>query len=137
MAHQTLTLNIPDDLYNRIKSRAEASHRSIEEEAAELLGASAPEEDALPADLAELLDSMALLDDEALWRAAHNTLAREAAEEIRRLRARRESKGLSVAEQQQLGDLLRQYDRGILIRAEAAALLKQRGHEVDVLLERP
>jgi plasmid stability protein len=134
MANQNLTLNLPDALYERLKRLAENDHRSVEEEAVERLAASIPEDEALPADLVELLDSMRGLDDETLWRAARNDLARQASAGISRLQARRKRKGLTVAEQQRLNHLLRQYDRGLLIRAEAAALLKERGHDVNVLL---
>lgn len=134
MANQSLTLNLPDTLYERLKRLAENDHRSVEEEAMKRLAASIPEDETLPADLVDLLDSMQGLDDETLWQAARNDLARRATAEMSRLQARRKRKGLSVAEQQRLAHLLRQYDRGILIRAEAAALLKQRGHDVDILL---
>lgn len=137
MAQQTLTLNIPDDLYQRLKQLAAQSGRTIEEEAQNVLATGVPTGEGMTPELEEMLAGMALLDDEALWRAARNELAREAAEEIRRLRAKRERKGLSDAEKQRLADLLYQYDKGILIRAEAAALLKQRGHDVNVLLHRP
>lgn len=133
MAEETLTLNLPDTLYQRLKKRADAEDRSVEEVVIETLVSSVPEEDGIPPELEHLLNSMASLDDATLWRAAKNDLAREAAEEIRRLRAKRERKGLTLDERQRYADLLRQYDRGILIRAEAAALLKQRGHDVDVL----
>src|SRR5215471_5883978 len=105
MAHQ---LNIPDDLYQRLKQRAEETHRSVEEEALAALAASVPEEDQIPPELEHLLHSMASLDDETLWRAARNELAREAAEEIRRLRAKQKRKGLTVAEKQRYADLLSQ-----------------------------
>jgi hypothetical protein len=132
---QTLKLNISGDLYNRIKKQAEVSHRSIEAEAAIALESVIPEEEDIPARLKDIVESMALLDDEALERAACNTRTRDAAEKIRKLRARRKSKGLTTGEQDRLATLLRQYDEGILIRAEAAALLKRRGKDVNGLLK--
>ena len=135
MAEETLTLNVPESLYQRLKQRAAVEHRSLEEVVIDTLVTAVPEEDRITPELEQLLNSMASLDDETLWRAARNDLAREAAEEIRRLRAKRERKGLTLDERQRCADLLRQYDEGILIRAEAAALLKQRGHNIDVLLE--
>lgn len=137
MADETLTLNVPENLYQRLRQRAAVEHRSVEEVVIDTLVTAVPEEDGITPELEHLLKSMASLDDESLWRAARNDLAREAAEEIRRLRARRERKGLTLDERQRYADLLRQYDRGILIRAEAAALLKQRGHDVEVLRQRP
>jgi plasmid stability protein len=137
MAQQTLTLNIPDDLFQRLKQQAKQTGRTIEEEAKNVLATGVPADERMTPELEQMLAGMTLLDDESLWRAARNDLAREAAEEIRRLRAKRARKGLSDAEKQRLADLLYQYDKGILIRAEAAALLKARGHDVNVLLQRP
>ena len=137
MSQQTLILNLPDDLYQRIKQHAEQSGRTLEEEAERVLAEGIPADEQMTPELERMLPSLALLDDAALWQAARNDLAREAAEEIRRLRAKRERKGLSDAEKQRFSDLLYQYDKGILIRAEAVVQLKERGYDVDVLLQKP
>ena len=127
MANETLTLNMPDSLFQRLKQRADEMHRSVEEEALAALAASVPQGDELPPDWEELLDSMSALDDEALWRAAQNEPGRKAKARIRRLQAKRRTRGLTVSEQERLAELLRQEDKGMLIRAQALALLKQRG----------
>jgi hypothetical protein len=44
------------------------------------------------------------------------------------------AQGLTEAEVQEAATLLRQYERVMLVRAHAAALLKQRGHDVSSLL---
>lgn len=137
MAEQTLTLRIPEHLYQRLKQRAEGTHRPIELAALDLLAANASEEESVAGDLQDLHATMDQLPDEELWAAARNTLAREAGEKLRRLRVKQRRTGLTLAEWHRRDELLRQYDRGILIRAHAAALLKARGHDVDVLLEQP
>lgn len=137
LSQQTLILSLPDDLYQRIKQHAEQSGRTLEEEVERALAEAIPADEQVTPELERMLASLALLDDDALWQAARNDLAREAAEEIRRLRARRERKGLSDAEKQRFSDLLYQYDKGILIRAEAAVQLKERGYDVGVLLQQP
>lgn len=137
LSQQTLILSLPDDLYRRIKQHAEQSGRTLEEEVERALAEAIPADEQVTPELERMLASLALLDDDALWQAARNDLAREAAEEIRRLRARRERKGLSDAEKQRFSDLLYQYDKGILIRAEAAVQLKERGYDVGVLLQQP
>ncbi len=134
MANQMLPLPIPDDLYQRLKRRAEEMHRSVEEEALAALETSVPQKEELPRDWKELLDSMSALDDEALWQAAQNEVGRKANAGIRRLRAKRRTRGLTVAEQERLAELLRQEDKGMLIRAQALLLLKQRGRDVEPLL---
>ena len=138
MADQPLNVNLPDDLYSRLKKRAEEAHRTIEDEVVGVLEASTPDDERLPIGLVKLLDFMALMDDETLWRIAEsNSLTREARQGLQRLRAREQDKGLTPAEQQQQHDLLEQYDEGVLIRSQALALLKQRGRNIDALLVQP
>jgi hypothetical protein len=100
----------------------------------DLLASAVEGADELPPYLAEPLAALPLLSDEALWRAARSRLSPEAAEELENLHFKRQREGRSRAEAQRARFLLRQYDRAMLIRAHAAALLKQRGHDVDVLL---
>ncbi len=133
MAQQTLILNISDDLYHRLKQRAEAAHRSVEAEVVNTLSASVAADAGRRTDLAELLDALAQMDDEALRQASRNTLAREADEGLRQLRARRTQEQLTAEELERQTELLRQYDRGLLIRSQALALLKQRGRNIDAL----
>lgn len=138
MADQPLNVNLPDDLYSRLKKRAEEAHRTIEDEVVGVLEASTPDDESLPVGLVKLLDFMALMDDETLWRIAEsNSLTREAHKGLQRLRAREQDKGLTPAEQQQQHNLLEQYDEGVLIRSQALALLKQRGRNIDALLVQP
>ena len=137
MAEKTLTLNVPDSMYQRLKQRAEVEHRSLEEAALAVLAASVPEEEQLPHGWEDLLDSMAGLDDDALWRAALNDTGRKANSGIRRLRAKSQTRGLTVAEQERLAELLRQEDKGMLIRARALLLLRQHGRDIEPLLHPP
>src|SRR5215469_12028637 len=106
MANQSLTLNLPEDLFKRLQQLAETDHRSLEEEALAMLATSIPEDDDLPPDLRQLLDSMPGLDEEALLQAFHNDLARKASVQIGRLQTRRKRQGLTVDEQQRLNHLL-------------------------------
>jgi plasmid stability protein len=134
MTLQTVTLNVPDVLYARLKQRAQQANRTVEAELLEVLATAVPVADELPADLEAALSPLALLDDESLWRAAQNQLAPEAAAELENLHLKRQREGLTAAETQTLAGLVRQYERAMLVRAQAAALLKQRGHDVSSLV---
>ncbi len=134
MPVQPLTLNVPEPLYHRLKQRAELSNRTIEDAALDVLVAAVPLGDELPADLEEALSPLALLDDEALWQAARSHLAAEAADQLEELHLKRQREGLTEGESQTLAALVRQYERALLVRAQAAALLHQRGHDVSQLL---
>jgi plasmid stability protein len=134
---QTLTLNIPESLYHQLRHRAERSNRTVEDETVELLAAAVPAADELPADLTEALSPLSVLDDQALWRAARSRLGSEAATQLEELHRKQQREGLSEAEAQLLPGLVRQYERAMLVRAQAAALLRQRGHDVSGLVQAP
>lgn len=134
MSTQSVTLHLPDPLYQRLKRRAEQAQRPVEDELLDMVAAAIPVGDELPTELAEALSPLALLDDQALWRAARTHLPADAVEELERLHLKRQREGLSASEVEQAAALLRHYERFMLVRAQAAALLKQRGHDVSVLL---
>jgi plasmid stability protein len=134
MPEQTMTLIMPDTLYDRLRLRAEHNRRSVEAETLEALAAHVQRGQELPDDLAQALTPLALLDDEALWRAARSKLAAEASAQMEHLHVKRQRIGLTDAETQALAVLERQYEHAMLVRSQAAALLQGRGHIVDSLL---
>jgi hypothetical protein len=100
----------------------------------DVLASAIPASDALPAELAEALAPLGVLDDAALWRAARSHLPTSAAVRLEVLHLKRQSEGLTESEAASAARLVRQYERAMLVRARAAALLKQRGHDVSSLL---
>jgi len=134
MTVQAVTLHLPSPLYEQVKRRAEQTHRSVEAELLEVVAAAVPVADDLPADLAQAISPLSLLDDKALWRAARSHLAAEAAAQMELLHLKRQREGLSGSEAETLAGLVRQYERAMLVRAQAAALLTERGYDVSELL---
>jgi len=134
MTVQVVTLHVPSPLYEQLKRRAAQAQRTVEAELLDVVATAVPVGDDLPADLAEALSPLALLDDAALWRAARSQLAEEAVAEIEDLHFKRQQEELNDAEAETLRGLVRQYERTMLVRAQAAALLKARGHDVSLLL---
>jgi plasmid stability protein len=133
MAIQPVTLNLPSVLYNRLKRRAEQTHRTVEAELLEVVAVAVPATDELPTELEEAISPLSLLDDEALRRAARSHLPQEAADQLESLHLKRQREGLTEAESQTLAGLVRQYEWVMLVRSQAVALLKQRGHDVSNL----
>ena len=134
MIAQPITLNIPLPLYNLIKNRADQARRTVEAELLEVVATALPISNELPPDLNETITPLALLDDEALWRAARSHFTAETAEQIENLHLKQQREGLTDAEAQTLQGLMRQYERTMLTRAHAASLLKKRGHNVSELI---
>jgi plasmid stability protein len=127
MTAQSLTLSIPDPLYDQIKRRAAARARSIEEETLDLIAAAVPAGDALPEDLAAAVSTLALLDDRALEDAVRSHFAHDSAADLEMLHLKRQRGELSEPERARMHALIRQYERAMLVHAPAAPLLRERG----------
>lgn len=134
MTVQTVTLNLPSVLYDRLKRRADQAHRSIETELIEAVAMTVPSGAELPDDLVEQVSSLTLLDEKTLRRAAQSHFSAEKAAELEALHLKRQDEGLTEKETQQAGELTSQYERAMVLRAQAIALLLQRGYDVSGLL---
>lgn len=77
---------------------------------------------------------MTLLSNSELWQACRTRLPQDAIEQLESLHRKRQREGLTEAEAATTAALVHQHKRVMLIRAQAAALLKQRGHDVSGLL---
>jgi hypothetical protein len=96
-------------------------------------GASLPANTSLPADLAATLDSLSALDDDTLWHLAASRVSDADAVRLAELADNRQCDGLSDDELREAEEVAERHDRVLVVRAEAAALLKQRGHDVSAL----
>ncbi len=135
MSEQTLTLTLPSSIYRILKDRAEGSKRTVEDEIKEILVTAVPEATELPTDLQEAIASLTELSDDELWQAARTRLTVEDASELEALHDKeRQREELTEREKERQRALMHQYDRTMLIRAQAAALLHQRGHDVSRLV---
>src|SRR5436309_1632021 len=111
MPLQTVTLQIPDVLYSRLKQRAERARRSVEAELMEVLVTAVPVAEELPADLSEAVSPLSVLEDEDLWQAARSRLPAEEVDRLEEHHLKRQPEGLMEAEERILADLVRRYER--------------------------
>jgi hypothetical protein len=130
---QTLTLSVPADLYTRLKESADSSQRSIQDELLELL-TSALADHTLARDLAETVASLSSMDDAHLYQVARSHLTPEASAELEALHLKNQREGLLAHEEQRAAELERLFDRIVLLKSQAAMLLKHRGHDVKSLV---
>ena len=136
MPAQAVTLQLPEPLYDHFKRRADDAHRSVEVELLEAVATAVPRSEELPVDLAVAVADLAGLDDDALWRAAKDRFPEKAAAELEALNLKQQREGLERAEKKRQSQLLKGYERVMLLRSEAAWLLKQRGHDVAGLIRK-
>ncbi len=134
MSTQAVTLRLPLPIYEFFKSRAERAERSVEGELLDLAASAAEDQERLPNDLAEAVADLDVLDGEALWFAARSHLPAGQQEQLEALNFKQQSEGLTSEEQQLQERLLQVCDRVMLVRAHAARLLEERGHDISELL---
>lgn len=136
MAVETVLVRVPHELLTRFEERAQRRRRTVEEEMVEAMAASAREDEALPADVTIALASLESLSDDQLWETARDShLSSAAAAYLEELTNKRQREGLTGDERQMVEALLQQYERLMLVRAEALVRLKEQGRDVAPLLE--
>lgn len=131
MSNATVTLDLPDILYARLKGAAIATKQPIEQIILRALSlGSPPTWDDAPPEFQLDLAGLDKMDDDALWAVARS---RRDATELARYDALLEKNAdgsLASAEHDELERLRQDADRFMLRKAHAAALLRWRGHRV-------
>lgn len=128
---QSITVELPDNLYKRIRQRARERNRSVEAETTEAveLAFSA----LLPPTTADLLEQLPFLTDQELWHTAQMRVPDEKAGRMQELIWKEQGEGLTAAEEEEATQL-QQYARHVmLVRARATTLLAERGQDVSEL----
>ena len=133
MSLQTVTLQIPKNVYQRARHAAEALQRPTEEILVDTLDATLPSLDDAPADMTGELAAMALLSDEVLENVASATMSQARQQQLHDLLDAQGRGKLDEPGQRQLATLMAEYGRTMLRRAHAVALLTGRGHRLPPL----
>ena len=133
MSAQTIQLDLPETVYLQIQRAAEKTHRPFNDVLIEAVSAVAPVMEMPPSLLRSALAQMAFLNDAALWQAGRATMLQSQRERMEVLHDKLQREGISEAERKEEQQLLALYQETILVRAQAAVLLKQRGYDVSNL----
>ena len=133
MALQTVTVHLPEMLYRQVARRAQRMRRSVEDELVEVVSTAMPTMEALPSDIVDDLEQLTYLTDAEMWEAARTTLPRQNSERMQALVLKRQGVRLTAIEERELKRLTHLADRAMLVRAQAAVLLKERGHNIESL----
>lgn len=130
MAVQPVTLNLPEAVYRQVRRAAEKARRPVNDLLVEAVTAVAPVITAAPDSMRTALAQMAYLNDAALWQAARTTMAPAQRERLAGLHDQQQRGTLTTEEQSDEQALLTLHRETVLVRAQAAVLLKQRGYDV-------
>ncbi|MCP3997556.1 MAG: hypothetical protein GY722_21215 [bacterium] len=131
MPRQTVSVELPEDLYQRVCETATAVARSVQDVVTASIAMSLPPlEKDLPPEIRADLGPMALLSAAELREISHESLAHDRQSRLEALAALQKKQPLSDAERAELDELVRQAQRVMLHRAEARRLLALRGRPI-------
>jgi hypothetical protein len=128
---QTISVELPEPIFRRLRYVADMTHRSVEDVLATTVDAALPPTPGVPTDVADDLAALAVFSDTALWAAAETGLSPEHQSRLTQLSWDGEARVLTDAETAELTHLIDAYDRAVLRRAKALAILAQRGYDIS------
>jgi hypothetical protein len=137
MVTKSVTLDLPEPLYERYKQLAAQTSRSVEDELLEVVLEAAPEEGLSP-ELAKETAAMNLFNDKDLWKVARRRMPARPLNQLRQLNHKQQKAGQASLTQEAIQTMTRlgdEYDRYILLRSQAVMLLKKRGYDVSKFFE--
>ncbi len=131
MARQTVSVELPEDLYQRVCETAAAVARSVQDVVAATIAMSLPPlEKDLPPELRSELGALALLGAKELREVSRESLDPERQLRLESLAERQKKQPLSDSERLELDELVQQAQCVMLHRAEAKRLLTLRGYPI-------
>jgi hypothetical protein len=135
MTAQTVSVGLPKSVFLKLERAAQLTRRSIEDVLVSTVNAALVELPNLPTDLANELAAMHLFSDEALQAAAQPSLSPSEQLRLNQLNSLAGERPLTQAESAEQSDLLTAYQHSVLRRAQALAILAQRGHPLPAAIE--
>jgi hypothetical protein len=140
MTLQTVSIHLPENLYRQVQQRAKGKNRSVADELAIVVEDALSTADAwvgVPTKIAEEAEQLRYLNDEHLLRTAQLTVPAEKSERMQTLSQKFKAEGLTAVEAEEIRQLQYYAQRIMLIRAEAAVLLQERGFDISQLRQSP
>jgi len=128
MSEQMATIEIPGNLFQLLKQKADFMHRPVEDLVIQTLAIATPPVTGLPLELAVELDAMLNYSDDALWAATKPSISATERARLEQLDMLVGERPLSETEKSEQTQLLKAWQRSLARRARAFAILKLRGH---------
>ena len=131
MTLKTVTMQLPENLYLRLQQTAQATKQSFETILLRALQVGSPPAwDTAPAEFQANLAALDRLDDSTLWRIARTHATSTQMDRYQILLDKNADNTLSFKERAELTQLRTEFDRHMLRKVHAAALLQWRGHQI-------
>ncbi len=134
MTERTVTLHIPDALYQAVEKAAQASERPVENVLLDSISlfVNYPQ---TSQQLDKWLEQLGGYTDAQLWNVVYHRLAENDALRLSELSEKNKQGTITTQEENELTNLVHLVDRDMLLRSEALLLLQQRGHDVESYLK--
>ena len=132
---QTITLELPDRMFQPLQRTAQATKQPIENLLLNALQTSLPPLDELPDEIMENLTSLETLGDAKLRQVLKETVPIKVREKISTLLEKKKEKPLTDLESKTLDQLQNKADLVMLRKARSAVLLRFRGQRLPTLAE--
>jgi CRISPR-associated protein Cas2 len=133
MSHPVLTLELPEDVYERVRRAAKGMNQPVEKALVNIVRAATPSLEKVPPECRPELEAMEDLGDEELGRILRSRPAPARQRRLERLLDKGQRGELTDRERQALSELRAEGNRVMLHRSYAALLLKYRGHRLPKL----
>jgi len=131
MLGKTVTVTLPQPIFERVTEVAEVNHISVEQLLTQTIALTMPPlESDLPPSWRQELSRMQSLSDAVLWGLAGSTMDEQQQAELETLAELQKERALTSAEQDALVRLMEEAEYSMLRRAEAFHLLARRGYSV-------
>lgn len=125
------TVTLPDAIYDYLRRAAEKLHRPVDDVLSEAVIAVAPVLENGDKQMCSAFAQLAYLNDAALFQAARSTMTIGQRERLEELNDKQQRELLFEEEHAEAEALTQLYLDTILIRAQAAGLLKFRGYDIS------
>jgi hypothetical protein len=130
---QTITISLPTPIYRRVEQHSQLMQRSVAEELVAVV-INYSEKETLADDIEQALAQLDWFTDSELWQVARLTVSQENSVAMQELLEKQQRDGLTTLESQQVQQLSHLFNRVMLLRAKAAALLKKRGDDISSII---
>jgi hypothetical protein len=128
MSHPVLTLELPEDIYERVRRAARGMNQPVEKALVNIVRAATPSLEKVPAEYRADLEALEDVGDEELRRISQSLPEPVQQRRLERLLDKNQRGVLTGPEKQTLARMRADGDRLMLRRSYAILLLKYRGH---------
>jgi hypothetical protein len=137
MSQAVLTLELPQDIYERVRRAAKGMKQPVEKALVNIVRAATPSLEKVPPEYRAQLEAMEDIGDDELRRIWGIRLAPAKQRRLDNLLDKNQCGELTERERQALAELRKELDRLMLRRSYACLLLKYRGHRLPNLGDLP